>query len=157
MHLARSRAFRLVMILGAALAAVSCSKDDIPTTPSPPFLTGVTVSKTLSPTGGTTLTKTVAYPARFDVLYTLSPADYARRDSLAVFAGIFSVDVNGHDSLLAALPTNPPLTSISSAVAVSLNFTVPSGASYISVVGVVGFIATDSVLAYFELPSWNVK
>jgi len=50
MHIARSRAFRLIVIAGAALAAGSCSKDDIPTTPPGPFLfTDVAVSKFVTP------------------------------------------------------------------------------------------------------------
>ena len=137
MHLAGSRAFRLVAILGASLAAGSCSKDDIPTTPPPPFLfTNVQVSKNVSPPPTKILVHGVSYVAKFDVAYTLDPADDARRATLQVSAVVNSHDANGDLlAIIGRLPFIPPTLSAPSGVfSDSIAFTVPaSGASYISV------------------------
>jgi hypothetical protein len=161
MHLARSRTFRLVMIAGTALAAGSCSKDDIPTNPPSPFLfTSVQVSKFVSPPATALLQKGTSYVAKFDVAYTLSPADDAQRNTLAVIAVANSYDSTGTwvkviDSL-AFIP--PPLTASSGVLSDSIRFTVPaSGSSFIAVgAGVVtrpGSLPTGGDIG----PFWSVK
>ena len=161
MHLARSRAFRFFTIAGAALAAVSCSKDDIPTNPPSPFLfTGVQVSKFIIPPATAPLLKGHSYVAKFDVAYTLSPADDAKRSTLAVIAVANSYDANGNFlAVIANLAfTPPPLTAPSGVVSDSIGFLVPaSGAAFIAVgAGVVtrpGSLPTGGDIG----PFWSVQ
>jgi hypothetical protein len=125
------------MIAGAALAAGSCSKDDIPTNPPSPFLfTGVQVSKFVSPPATKLLVHGTSYVARFDVAYTLSPADDAQRGNLQVLAVVNSHDANGNFlAVIGSLAfTPPPLTAPSGVLSDSIGFTVPAtGASFVSV------------------------
>ena len=163
MHRARSRAraFRLAMIAGAALAAGSCSKDDIPTNPPSPFLfTGVQVSKFVSPPATALLQKGKSYVAKFDVAYTLSPADDAQRSTLAVIAVANSYDANGNFlAVIGSLAfTPPPLTASSGVLSDSIGFVVPtSGAAFIAVgAGVVtrpGSLPTGGDIG----PYWSVQ
>jgi hypothetical protein len=161
MQRARSRLLRLVLVLGAALAAVSCSKDDIPTTPSSPFLfTDVAVSKFVVPPATDVLHPNQTYVARFSVNYTLSPADDAQRGTLAVFATIDSHDANGNFiAIVGNLAfTPPPLTAPGGIVADSITFTVPgTGASFISVEAGVGTIANNTYTNSRIGPYWSVK
>ena len=162
MHLVRSRTIRLVMIAGAALAAGSCSKDDIPTNPPSPFLfTGVQVSKFVSPPATALLLKGTSYTAKFDVAYTLSPADDAQRNTLAVIAVINSYDANGIwvkviDSLAF---TPPPLTAPGGVLSDSIHFTVPAtGSSFIAVgAGVVTRPGSLALTGGDIGPFWSVK
>ncbi|HEX7573514.1 MAG TPA: hypothetical protein VF514_10495 [Bacteroidota bacterium] len=135
MHLARSRVFRFFVIVGAALAAGSCSKDDIPTTPPSPFLfTNVEVSKFVTPPATQRLTHGNSYVARFDVAYTLSPTDDAQRNNLQVLAVVNSYEANGTLTVIGSLAfTPPPLTAPGGVVSDSIGFTVPAAASFISV------------------------
>jgi hypothetical protein len=161
MHLARSRAFRFLMIAGAALAAGSCSKDDLPTNPPSPFLfSGVQVSKFISPPATALLQKGKSYVAKFDVAYTLSPADDAQRSTLAVIAVANSYDANGNFlAVIGSLAfTTPPLTAPSGVLSDSIGFVVPaSGASFIAVgAGVVtrpGSLPTGGDIG----PFWSVQ
>jgi hypothetical protein len=137
MHSTGLRATRLVAGALAALAALSCSKDDIPTTPPPPFLfTNVQVSKSVSPPVTQVLTQGTSYVARFDVAYTLSAADDAQRSTWEVLAVVNSHDANGNFlAVIGSLAYTPPLlTSAGGVVTDSIGFAVPtSGASFISV------------------------
>ncbi len=113
MQRAMSRAFRFAVVAGAALAALSCSKDDIPTTPPSPFLfTNVEVSKFVTPRSP------VPHPRcrvrrEFDVSYTLSAADDAQRSTLQVQAVVNSHDASGNFlAVIGSLAYTPPaLTS----------------------------------------------
>jgi hypothetical protein len=137
MQFAGSRAFRLAAILTATLAAGSCSKDDIPTTPPPPFLfSNVQVSKNVAPPATKLLVHGTPYVAKFDVAYTLDPSDDARRTTLQVSAVVNSHDANGiFLAVIGRLAFIPPTLSAPSGVfSDSIAFTVPaSGASFISV------------------------
>ncbi|HTY57534.1 MAG TPA: hypothetical protein VMF59_01900 [Bacteroidota bacterium] len=137
MQIAGLRATRSVVVACAALAALSCSKDDIPTTPPPPFLfTNVEVSKFVTPPVTRVLSRGASYVAKFDVSYTLSAADDAQRNNLEVLAVVNSHDVNGNFvAVIGSLAYTPPLfTSAGGVVTDSIGFTVPgSGVSYVSV------------------------
>jgi hypothetical protein len=160
MQRARSGAFRLLVTAGVSLAVLSCSKDEIPTTPPSPFLfTGVQVSKFVTPSAATILQKGRSYIAKFDVAYTLSPADDAQRSSLEVMAVVSSHDANGSFlSVIGSLAYTPPqLTAAGGVVTDSIGFTVPSNASFISVgAGIVargGSISNGGEIG----PYWSVQ
>jgi hypothetical protein len=161
MHLPRSRAFRFFVIAGAALAAGSCSKDDIPTTPQSPFLfTGVEVSKFVSPSATKLLVRGTSYVARFDVAYTLAPADDAQRSNLQVLAVVNSHNANGDFlAVIGSLAfTPPPLTASSGVLSDSIGFTVPtSGASFISVGAEVVTKGTSITNGGKIGPYWSVQ
>jgi hypothetical protein len=160
MHLVRSRTIRLVMIAGAALAAGSCTKDDIPTTPSAPFLfSDVAISKFVTPPATNALHPGTPYTVRFAVNYTLDPETDAQRSKYAVFADVASVD--GNDNILGVLgfipSPSPPLTAATGAVSDSISFTVPaSGAPFIRIIAGIA-LRTDSTFFYNLGPRWTVN
>ena len=161
MHPARSRAFRLMMILGAALAAGSCSKDDIPTTPPSPFLlTDVAISKFVTPPTTGTLHPGSHYVARFTVSYTLAPDVDANRSQNGVFAEVNSYDATyNYLATLGTLAFTPqPLTGPSGAVSDSIGFTVPAtGASYIFIEAGIGLRTSGTFSNGSFGPFWSVK
>ena len=161
MHFARSRAARLVFLLGASLAAGSCSQDDIPVTPPPPFLfTDVAISKFVTPAPTTFLHPGVSYTTHFSVNYTLSPDIDAQRNLYGVFAEVDSYDSKG--AFLAVLGTsrNPPplLGAAGGTVSDSIKFTVPAtGVSFIYILAGVG-LRSDSTFSGFRFgPNWTVQ
>jgi hypothetical protein len=160
MRLARSRAFRLLMIAGAALAAGSCTNDDIPTTPPGPFLfTDFAISKFVSPPTTSVLHPSTNYTVRFSVDYTLAPDIDAKRSQYGIFADVASFDAN--DSLLQVLgviPLPPPvLTSAAGEVSDSIQFTVPaSGSPFIYIIAGIA-LRTDSTFFYSRGPHWSVN
>jgi hypothetical protein len=161
MHCARSSIVRLVLVLGAALAAVSCSKDDIPTTPPSPYLfTDIAISKFVSPPLTDTLVHGKLYVTRFNVDYTLDDTTNAKRALYGVYAQVNSHAANG--SFLAVIGTlaftPQTLTGPAGTVADSIAFTVPaSGASYISVEAGLG-LRTDGTFNFWRIgPFWSVK
>jgi hypothetical protein len=160
MHLVRSRTIRLVMIAGAALAAGSCSKDDIPTNPPSPFLfTDVAISKFVTPSTTNVLHPGTLYVARFSVNYTLAPDIDAQRSQYGVFADVASFDAN--DNLLQVLggvPLPPQaLTTAAGAVSDSISFTVPvSGSPFIRIIAGIA-LRTDSIFFYSLGPRWSVN
>jgi hypothetical protein len=161
MHIARSRAFRLVMIVGGALTAASCSKDDIPTTPSSPFFfTDVAISKFVSPPATNALHPSVAYVTRFAVNYTLAPDIDANRSQYGVFAEVNSYDANfNYLATLGTIAFTPQvLAGPSGAVSDSIAFTVPaSGASYIFIEAGIGLRTSGTFSGGRFGPYWSVK
>ena len=160
MHIARSRAFRLIVIAGAALAAGSCSKDDIPTTPPGPFLfTDVAVSKFVTPPTTSVLHPNTSYVVRFSVNYTLDPDTDAHRSLYAVYADIAEFDAK--DSLIQAIgfiPSPPPaLTAASGVISDSISFKVPaSGTPYIRLIAGIA-LRTDPTFLFRRGPRWTVN
>jgi hypothetical protein len=113
----------------------------------------------LPPSAATILQKGRSYIAKFDVAYTLSPADDAQRSSLEVMAVVSSHDANGSFlSVIGSLAYTPPqLTAAGGVVTDSIGFTVPSNASFISVgAGIVargGSISNGGEIG----PYWSVQ
>jgi len=148
----RSGILRLAILL-AALAAVRCSKDDIPTTPNPPFIiTDVAISKFVDPpaTGGLTHSQTIKL--RFDINYTLSAADDARRANLSVAAAAFRTDL---DSVIAITSFVPAASG--GTVHDSLTLTVPAALTEVQLDGAVLYTPLDTVVSFSYGPYWSVK
>lgn len=161
MHCARSSITRLALVLGAALAALSCSKDDIPTTPPPPYLfSDIAISKFVSPPLTDTLHPGTQHVARFNVDYTLDDTTYGKRNLYGVFAQVNSHSANGAFlAVLATLAYAPQtLTGAAGSVADSITFTVPAtGASFVSVEAGLG-LRTDGTFTFGRIgPYWIVK
>lgn len=148
------------ILLGVGMLVASCTKDDIPTTPSSPFLfTSVDVGKTTTPVPTTVMRPGQTYTVRFQVNYTLAPQDEVTRSRLAVFADIFSRDVNNAVTVLRATPTTrPALAAAGGVVADSLSITVPLNArvvrleAYLDTIPAAGF-----VLRIDTTQSWPVQ
>ena len=159
MHIARPGPLPLLFAIGAALAALSCSKDDIPTTPPPPYLfTDVAVSKFLTPSPVSPLHPGQAYVARFVVDYTLDPTVDAAKSQYALYADVATFDAN--DSLLHVVgfgPNPPPgLTASSGAVSDSIAFTVAAADTpFIRVIAGIA-LKTDNTFFYSRGPRWSV-
>jgi len=152
MQRARSGSARLVILL-AALAAVRCSKDDIPTTPNPPFIiTDVAISKFVTPATTGTLTQKQIIKIRFDVNYTLSAADDARRANLSVAAAAFRTDL---DSVIAFTSFVPAASG--GTVHDSLTLTVPAALTEVQLDGAVLYTPLDTVVSFSYGPYWSVK
>jgi hypothetical protein len=149
------------MIAGAALAAGSCSKDDIPTTPSAPFLfTDVAVSKSISPPTTNPLHPGVAYVARYTVNYTLDPDSDAQRSQLAVFAELASFDADTNFvAVIGTLSYTPQvLTAAGGSVSDSIAFTAPAtGASFVYIVAGIGRRLNGTFSNYRFGPHWSIK
>lgn len=161
MHCARSSIVRLVLVLGAAIAAMSCSKDDIPTTPPSPYLfSDIAISKFVSPPLTANLHPATQYVARFNVDYTLDDTTNAKRNLYGVFAQVNSHSANGAFlAVLATLPYTPQtLAGPAGTVADSITFTVPAtGASFVSVEAGLG-LRTDGTFNFGRIgPYWIVK
>jgi len=153
MQRARSGSLRLVVVLAAALAAVRCSKDDIPTTPNPPFIiTDVAISKFLDPPASGGLTHSQTLKVRFDVSYTLSAADDARRANLSVAAAAFRTDLDSVIAITSFVPAAPGGT-----VHDSLIITVPAALTDVELDGAVLYTPLDTVVSFSYGPSWTVK
>jgi len=152
MQRARSGSLRLVIVIAAALAAVRCSKDDIPTTPAPPFIiTDVAISKFVDP-AVTTVVPVGIRKFRFDVSYTLSSADDSRRANLSVVVAAFRTDT---DSLLTTASFSPGNSG--STVHDSIIVTIPTGTTGLELDGGVLYVPLDTIVAFSYGPSWTVK
>lgn len=160
MHFDRYRAVRLVLILGASLAAGSCTKDDIPTTPPPPFLfTDLAVSKFVSPAATVALKANTVQKVRFDINYTLSASDDSRRSTLGLFAIVMSTDANfGNANTVGSVASvSPPLKAPSGVLSDSITFNVPAGVAYIQIEAAVIYTPLDTIVAVRDGPYWSVK
>jgi len=159
MHSARPGPLPLLFAIGAALAALSCSKDDIPTTPPPPFLfTGVAVSKFVTPPTTGVLHAGTAYVARFAVDYTLAPDIDAARSQYALYADVATFDSSDNLLHVVGFGPNPApgLTSSSGAIADSVSFTVTAADTpYIRVIAGIA-LKTDSTFFFSRGPRWSV-
>lgn len=143
----------------AAFVLGGCSKDDIPSTPSPPFLfTSMIIGKTTSPTPGTTLQVGQTVTARFEVDYTLAPADDAGRAKLAILSGVVSRNAAGVETVVVGAPAAPPvLTASAGAVPQTLTFTVPTGSKRIFIVAFIDTLPSANAVLRLASQSWPVQ
>jgi hypothetical protein len=159
MHIARPGPLPILFAIGAALAGLSCSKDDIPTTPPPPYLfTGVAVSKFATPSPASVLHAGQAYVVRFAVDYTLDPAVDATRSQYAIYADLATFDSTDNLLRVVGFGPNPPpgLTASSGAVSDSVSFTVTAADTpYIRVIAGIA-LKTDSTFFFSRGPRWSV-
>ncbi|MEW6511255.1 MAG: hypothetical protein AB1428_09880 [Bacteroidota bacterium] len=144
----RSIPLTLAPLIGLALLIGSCTEDEIPSTPSPPFLfTGLRIARSITPVPGTPLS-VGQHTVRFEVDYTLAPEEDRQKSTFAVFADVFSRDAGGNVTVLASLQNPPALKLSGAAVPESLSFTVPAGArtvvleAYIDTIPAAGFVVT---------------
>ena len=153
MQRARSGILRLVMVLAATLVAVRCSKDDIPTTPNPPFIiTDVAISKFVDPPPAGGLAHSQTIKLRFDVNYTLSATDDARRANLSVAVAAFRTDVDSVIGFTSFVPATSGGT-----VHDSLIITVPTTLTQVQLDGAVLYTPLDTVVSFSYGPYWSVK
>jgi hypothetical protein len=152
--------FRLLVLLASAAFIIGgCSKDDIPSTPSPPFLfTSMIIGKTTSPTPGTTLQVGQTVTARFEVDYTLAPADDAGRAKLAILTGVVSRNATGVETVIVAAPAAPPVLAASSgAIPQTLTFTVPTGSKRIFIVAFIDTLPSVNTVLRLDSQDWPVQ
>ena len=138
----------------------SCTKDDIPATPSSPFLfTSVKIGKSMSPAQGSTLTATQTYTVRYSLNYTLAPNEERQKSNIGIFADVYSRNATGAVTVLASTPTTVPgLTIGAGAPAESLTFTVPAGAKTVVLEGYLDTIPTTGfVISLDSTQSWPVQ
>jgi hypothetical protein len=156
----------LLRLLAAALwtfglmAVGSCTKDDIPATPSSPFLfTSVKISKFTSPGQGSTLTANQNYTARFSVNYSLSADEERQKTTIGIFADVYSRNAAGTVTVLASSPTTVPgLTVGAGAPPESLSFTVPVGAKTVVLEAYLDTIPSSGfVISLDSTQSWPVQ
>ncbi|HUI09512.1 MAG TPA: hypothetical protein VL221_04240 [Bacteroidota bacterium] len=153
MQRARSGSVRLVVVLAVALTAVRCSKDDIPTTPAPPFIiTEVAISKFVNPPATTALKAGTIQKIRFDVNYTLASEDDARRANLSVIVAAFRTDVDTIVGSVSFVPTGSGGTVPDSLIA-----NIPSGVTELQLDGAVIYSPLDTVVAFSYGPYWTVN
>jgi hypothetical protein len=149
-------------ILLALLAlGVGCTKDDIPSSPSPPFLfTSMIIGKTTTPTPGTTLHPGQTVTVRFEVDYTLAPTDEATRARLgfAMLSGVLSSKDSVTADTTLALPTGPSPSLASSAGTFSqtMSFKVPAGSKRIFVVAFIDTLPSAGAVLRIDSQSWPV-
>ncbi|HUI66138.1 MAG TPA: hypothetical protein VL126_14940 [Bacteroidota bacterium] len=152
-----SGTFLWVMFIGILLLAASCSKDTIPTTPSPPFLfTDLRLLRSTSPTPGTTLSKGQNVTVYLNSAYTLDPSSDAQRANLAVLSDAFYLDATDTLRFL-TLTQSPPLAATSGVIAETLKFTVPQAALSITVFSFVDTIPYVNPVISYDSQNWPVK
>jgi hypothetical protein len=128
---------RILLVLGVAalLVNLSCTSDDIPVTPGPPFpFNDIKLTTATSPTPFDTLTRGQHYTAQFKVAYTLDPLNAAllQKNSLSVNARVF---IQTTDLKFPYISNNrsTTLTSFSGVITDSVGFTVPNNADFVSI------------------------
>jgi len=153
------RMLGVTLLIGFGFVVVSCTKDEIPATPSAPFLfTSLKIAKTVTPVPGTAMTANQSYVVRFVVDYTLAPQDEGQKASRGIFADVYSEDGAGAVTLLATKPSIVPgLTAASGAVADSFNFTVPAGARFVTLEAYIDTIPAASFVLTLDDKSWPVQ
>jgi hypothetical protein len=149
-----------ILLAFLALAA-GCTKDDIPSSPSPPFLfTSMIIGKTTNPVPGTTLHPGQTVTVRCEVDYTLAPADEATRARLGfgVLSGVLSSkDSVNADTVLVGVPTAPPtLTASAGTVPQTVTFKVPVGSKRIFVVAFIDTLPSTGSVLRIASQSWPV-
>lgn len=154
-----SRMHLWIPLACAALVAGGCSKDDIPSTPSPPFLfTSMIIGKTTSPIPGTTLHPGQTVTVQFEVDYTLAPADDAGRAKLGLLSGVVSRNAAGVDDIIVFAPTAPPvLPATAGAVPQTLTFTVPAGSKRIFIVAYIDTLPSAGTVLRLDTQDWPVQ
>jgi len=159
MQIARPGPLPLLFAIGTALAALSCSKDDIPTSPPPPYLfTGVAISKFVSPSPDAAMHAGQGYVVRFVVDYTLDPAVNAQRGLYAIYADVATFDSSDNLVHVVGFGPNPPpaLTASSGAVTDSISIAVAAtDTPYVRVIAGIA-LKTDSTFFYTRGPRWSV-
>lgn len=147
----------LTLIVVPALI-MSCTDDDIATTPSPPFLfTDMIISKNITPRPGTTLKVGDSVTVRFQVDYTLATSDDNTKSTLGIFGDIYSEDVNSAITLLDTLSSRPPgLTSAGGVVARTMRFKVPADARTVTLEAYIDTIPAAGFTLRLDSQSWNV-
>lgn len=147
------------LFTGCLIVIGSCTKDDVPSTPSSPFLfTNLKIAKTLTPVPGTAMAANQSYIVRYLVDYTLAPEDERQKSNRGIFADVYSKNAAGAVTVLASMPTTVPgLTASSGAVPESLNFTVPAGAVSVTLESYIDTIPTASFVLTLDDKSWPVQ
>lgn len=146
-----------VLLIGILLITASCSKDTIPTTPSPPFLfSDLRLLKTTTPAPGTTLSKGQNVTVYLHSAYTLEPGNDVQRANLAVIADAFYLDATDTLRFL-TLTQGPPLGATSGVVAETLKFTVPQAALSVTVFAFVDTIPYANPVISYDSQEWPVQ
>ena len=145
------------LLTGCLIVLGSCTKNDIPSTPSSPFLfTSLKIAKTLTPVPRTAMAANQSYVVRFLVDYTLAPEDERQKSARGIFADVYSKNAAGAVTVLVSLPSTG-LTASSGVVAESLNFTVPAGAVTVTLEAYIDTIPAASFVLALDDKSWPVQ
>lgn len=152
-----ARLLLLFMLAGAAVLNTRCTKDDIPSTPSPPFVaTDLLIGKTTSPTPRTALNKNQNYAVRFQVAYTLDAASDRFRNSLNLFADAYTYNTDSTFTTIGNLQQSA-LPAAGGAVAESLSFTVPSNAEFVYIEAYIDTIPFSNPVLLIDTQFWTVQ
>jgi hypothetical protein len=149
-------------ILLALLAlGVGCTKDDIPSSPSPPYLfTSMIIGKTTTPVPGTTLHPGQTVTVQCEVDYTLAPVDEATRARLGfgLLSGVLSSkDSVSADTVLVSAPAAPPVLAASAGtIPQTMTFKVPAGSKRIFVVAFIDTLPSTGTVLQIDSQSWPV-
>jgi hypothetical protein len=149
-------------ILLAVLAfAAGCAKDDIPSSPSPPFLfTSMIIGKSTTPAPGTTLHPGQTVTVNFEVDYTLAPGVDASRalKPLGLLSGVLSSkdSVNADTVLVGAAAAPPVLPASAGAIPQSMTFKIPTGSKRIFVVSFIDTLPSAGSVLRIDSQSWPV-
>jgi hypothetical protein len=148
-----------MLVACAALIAAGCAKEDIPSTPSPPFLfTSMIIGKTTTPAPGTALHVGQTVTVQFEVDYTLAPADDATRPKLGLLAGVLSRNAANADTVLVGASATPPVLPASSgAIPQSVTFKVPAGSKQIFVIAFIDTLPSVSAALLVDSQAWPVQ
>jgi len=152
-----ARLLMLPMLAGAVVLHTSCTKDDIPSTPSPPFaFTDMVIGKTTTPTPGTAMTKTQNYTVRFQVAYTLNAASERFRNSLNLFADAYTYNTDSTFTSIGNLQQSA-LPAAGGAIAESLSFTVPTNAEFVYIEAYIDTIPFSNPVLLIDTQFWTVQ
>jgi hypothetical protein len=154
------RAHTWILLAFLALGA-GCTKDDIPSSPSPPFLfTSMIIGKTTTPAPGTTLHPGQTITVQCEVDYTLAPVDEATRARLGfgLLSGVLSSkDSVTADTVLVGAPAAPPVLSTSAGtIPQTMTFKVPTGSKRIFVVAFIDTLPSTGTVLRIDSQSWPV-
>lgn len=149
----------VALLIGFVIIVGSCSKDDIPATPAPPFLfTSLKIAKTLTPVPGNFLTRATQYKVRFVIDYTLAPDDERQKLNRGILADVYFQDTTGTVTVLTTMPTAMMnLLPAGGAVAESLTFTVPANKGSVTLEAYIDTMPAASFVLTLDDKTWPVQ
>lgn len=151
--------FPLMLIAAVAAILASCKQEELPATPSSPFLfNGIRIQKDLVPVAETVLHPGQQAKVHYSVAYTLDPSQAAMRNNLRLFVTLYGIKAT--DSLL-GIGTFPnathPLPQDGGVITDSITLTVPTNAARVNIEAFLDTLPTAGYVIEIHELGWPVR